>query len=206
MLAMMSFASAMTCPFCPKSPCCSKLVQILRQGETAARLGAAPGGGHGRPWPCRRRNCRRSSPNGSPGAAERLEAARDIDALLDQDMLGDDLEDWLAESSLMRRTFRNVAIIAGHVLLRAARADAASGLIDIRRLADMLAWARPRVAAGRAGAAGDRPRGGRWRGARPSARRGDGGTAARGGNRRRAGGGKHGFLIVAAAATIADSI
>ncbi|HET9018179.1 MAG TPA: DNA ligase-associated DEXH box helicase, partial [Acetobacteraceae bacterium] len=29
------------------------------------------------------------------------------------DMLGDDLEAWLAESSVMRRTFRNVAMIAG---------------------------------------------------------------------------------------------
>ncbi len=33
--------------------------------------------------------------------------------LFDEDMLGDDLEAWLAESTLMKRTFRNVAIIAG---------------------------------------------------------------------------------------------
>ena len=33
--------------------------------------------------------------------------------LFDEDMLGDDLEAWLAESNLMKRTFRNVAIIAG---------------------------------------------------------------------------------------------
>ncbi len=33
--------------------------------------------------------------------------------LFDEDMLGDDLEDWLHESQLMRRTFRNAAIIAG---------------------------------------------------------------------------------------------
>jgi ATP-dependent Lhr-like helicase len=33
--------------------------------------------------------------------------------LFDEDMLGDDLETWLAESSLMRRTFRTVAVIAG---------------------------------------------------------------------------------------------
>ena len=79
-------------------------------------------------------------------------------ALLDEDMLGDDLEAWLAESALMKRTFRTCAIIAGlierrfpgkeksrrevtistdlvydvlrkhqadHILLRAARADAA---------------------------------------------------------------------------------
>ena len=33
--------------------------------------------------------------------------------LFDEDMLGDDLEAWMDESSLMRRTFRNVAVIAG---------------------------------------------------------------------------------------------
>jgi ATP-dependent Lhr-like helicase len=99
-------------------------------------------------------------------------------ALFDQDMLGDDLEAWLAESALMKRTFRNCAIIAGlierrypgkeksrrqmtistdlvydvlrkhqpdHVLLRAARADAASGLLDIRRLGDMLSRIRGRI-------------------------------------------------------------
>jgi ATP-dependent helicase Lhr and Lhr-like helicase len=33
--------------------------------------------------------------------------------LFDEDMLGDDLEAWLAESNLMKRTFRNAAIISG---------------------------------------------------------------------------------------------
>jgi len=33
--------------------------------------------------------------------------------LFDQDMLGDDLEAWMAESSMLRRSFRNVAVIAG---------------------------------------------------------------------------------------------
>jgi ATP-dependent helicase Lhr and Lhr-like helicase len=33
--------------------------------------------------------------------------------LFDEDMLGDDLEAWLAESSLMKRAFRNAAIIGG---------------------------------------------------------------------------------------------
>jgi ATP-dependent Lhr-like helicase len=94
-----------------------------------------------------------------------------LDLLFDSDMLGDDLEAWLAESALMKRTFRNCALISGliarrftdeeksrrqvlfstdliydvlrkhqadHVLLRAARADAASGLLDLRRLGDML--------------------------------------------------------------------
>jgi ATP-dependent Lhr-like helicase len=96
----------------------------------------------------------------------------DLNALFDPDMLGDDLEAWLAESALMKRTFRNCALISGliarrstseeknrrqvlfstdlvydvlrkhqadHVLLRAARADAATGLLDLRRLSDMLA-------------------------------------------------------------------
>ncbi len=45
-------------------------------------------------------------------------AARDMgdapmDALFDQDMLGDDLDAWLADSNLYKRTFRNCAIIAG---------------------------------------------------------------------------------------------
>ncbi len=39
----------------------------------------------------------------------------DLDALFDEDMLGDDLESWLAESALMKRTFRNCAVIAGMI-------------------------------------------------------------------------------------------
>ena len=102
----------------------------------------------------------------------------DFDALFDPDMLGDDLEAWLAESALMKRTFRTCAIISGliarrftgeektrrqvlfstdliydvlrkhqpdHVLLRAARADAATGLLDIRRLSDMLSRIKGRI-------------------------------------------------------------
>jgi len=101
-----------------------------------------------------------------------------LDRLFDQDMLGDDLDAWLAESALMKRTFRNCAIIAGlierrfpgaeksrrqmtistdlvydvlrkhqpdHLLLRAAHADAASGLLDVRRVAEMLARVRERI-------------------------------------------------------------
>lgn len=37
----------------------------------------------------------------------------DIARLFETDMLGDDLEAWMAESSMLRRTFRNVAVIAG---------------------------------------------------------------------------------------------
>jgi ATP-dependent helicase Lhr and Lhr-like helicase len=36
-----------------------------------------------------------------------------LQTLFDEDMLGDDLDAWLAESNLMKRTFRNAAIIAG---------------------------------------------------------------------------------------------
>ncbi|MBI1250266.1 MAG: ligase-associated DNA damage response DEXH box helicase [Alphaproteobacteria bacterium] len=39
----------------------------------------------------------------------------DFAALFDEDMLGDDLDAWLAESALMKRTFRNCAIIAGMI-------------------------------------------------------------------------------------------
>jgi len=42
----------------------------------------------------------------------------DMDALFDQDMLGDDLDSWLAESNLYKRTFRNCAIIAGLIQRR----------------------------------------------------------------------------------------
>ncbi len=48
-----------------------------------------------------------------------LKPAEDIDALFDEDMLGDDLEEWMAESSMLRRTFRNVAVIAGLIEARA---------------------------------------------------------------------------------------
>jgi ATP-dependent Lhr-like helicase len=107
-----------------------------------------------------------------------LKPVRALDQLFDQDMLGDDLEAWMDESSMLRRTFRNVAVIAGlierrlpglektgrqvtfsadliydvlrrhepdHVLLRATRADAAGGLTDIGRLAEMLARIKGRI-------------------------------------------------------------
>jgi ATP-dependent Lhr-like helicase len=37
----------------------------------------------------------------------------DVAKLFEQDLLGDDLESWMAESSMLRRTFRHVAVIAG---------------------------------------------------------------------------------------------
>ncbi|WP_421785629.1 ligase-associated DNA damage response DEXH box helicase [Hyphobacterium sp.] len=98
-------------------------------------------------------------------------ASADMDALFSEDMLGDDLDAWLAESPLMKRTFKNCAIISGlierrlpghektsrqvtfsadliydvlreheqeHILLQAAWRDAATGLLDIRRLGEAL--------------------------------------------------------------------
>ncbi len=101
-----------------------------------------------------------------------------LDDLFDEDMLGDDLDAWLADSYLLKRTFRNCAIIAGliekrhpgqektgrqmtvsadliydvlrthepdHILLQATRADAAVGLLDVRRLGEMLSRIRGRI-------------------------------------------------------------
>lgn len=98
--------------------------------------------------------------------------------LFDEDMLGDDLDAWLAESALMKRTFRLAAVIAGlierrhpgkvksgrqvtistdliydvlrrhdpdHLLLEAAWADAATGLLDIKRLGAFLARIKNRI-------------------------------------------------------------
>jgi ATP-dependent Lhr-like helicase len=111
--------------------------------------------------------------------AQRIERGEfSLATLFDEDMLGDDLEAWLAESALMKRTFRTCAIIAGlierrfpgkeksrrevtistdlvydvlrkhqpdHILLRAARADAATGLLDVRRVGEMLSRIKGRI-------------------------------------------------------------
>ena len=97
-----------------------------------------------------------------------------VEDLFDPDMLGDDLEEWMEGSFMLKRTFRQCAQIAGlvhrkagfgrggemtgrqvtistdliydvlrshepdHILLKATRADAATGLLDVRRLSDML--------------------------------------------------------------------
>ncbi|WP_366554577.1 ligase-associated DNA damage response DEXH box helicase [Aquibaculum sediminis] len=52
-----------------------------------------------------------------------LRPVEDVADLFDQDMLGDDLEEWMAESSLLRRTFRNVAVIAGLIERRVPGAE-----------------------------------------------------------------------------------
>ena len=94
-----------------------------------------------------------------------------LDALFDEDMLGDDLEEWMADSWLLKRTFKQCAVISGliekrhpgqektgrqvtvsadliydvlrshepdHILMRATWADAATGLLDVARVADLL--------------------------------------------------------------------
>jgi ATP-dependent Lhr-like helicase len=47
----------------------------------------------------------------------------DMNALFSEDMLGDDLDSWLAESSLYKRTFRNCAIISGLIERRHPRGE-----------------------------------------------------------------------------------
>lgn len=47
----------------------------------------------------------------------------DMNALFAEDLLGDDLEEWLEESALMKRTFRNCAVIAGLVERRRPGAE-----------------------------------------------------------------------------------
>lgn len=102
----------------------------------------------------------------------------DMDQIFHPDMLGDDLEEWLDESALMKRTFAHCAMISGlihrnlpgseknarqvtfstdliydvlrshepdHILLQATRRDAATGLLDVRRLSDMLARISGRI-------------------------------------------------------------
>ena len=102
----------------------------------------------------------------------------DLEALFQPDMLGDDLEAWLEESFMMKRSFRNCALISGlierrqpgaektgrqvtfstdliydvlrrhqpdHLLLKTARADAASGLLDVGRLGQMLTRIEGRI-------------------------------------------------------------
>jgi ATP-dependent helicase Lhr and Lhr-like helicase len=51
----------------------------------------------------------------------------DFGALFDEDMLGDDLEAWLGESALMKRTFRDCAVIAGMIERRAPGAATKTG-------------------------------------------------------------------------------
>jgi ATP-dependent Lhr-like helicase len=47
----------------------------------------------------------------------------DMNQLFEEDMLGDDLDAWLAESALYKRTFRNCAIISGLIERRSPRGE-----------------------------------------------------------------------------------
>ena len=95
-----------------------------------------------------------------------------LDQLFDEDMLGDDLDAWMADSWLLKRTFKQCAVISGlvekrrpgqektgrqmnistdlvydvlrahepdHILMQATWADAATGLLDVGRVSDLLA-------------------------------------------------------------------
>ena len=101
------------------------------------------------------------------GGTSELESSEFFAQLLSPDMLGGDLEEWLNESSIMRRAFRNCALVAGlverrvfgeakngraltissdliydvlrryepdHILLQAARREAAREMLDLDRL------------------------------------------------------------------------
>ena len=134
-----------------------------------------------RPAPARLRGQRLRHRGLVPAATSARAAAEPgfLDDLFGEDMLGDDLEDWLDESAMMKRTFRDCAVIAGLIerrhpgagedaagrspsrptssttccagtsrttsCCRAARADAATGLLDVRRLGAMLARIRGRI-------------------------------------------------------------
>ncbi len=54
-----------------------------------------------------------------------------LEALFDEDMLGDDLDAWLAESSLMKRSFRNCAIIGGLIERRFPGAEKSGRQVTI---------------------------------------------------------------------------
>ncbi|MBC7767286.1 MAG: ligase-associated DNA damage response DEXH box helicase [Phycisphaerales bacterium] len=51
----------------------------------------------------------------------------DLNALFDEDMLGDDLEAWLAESTLMKSTFSKCAVIAGMINRKLPGAEKKTG-------------------------------------------------------------------------------
>jgi ATP-dependent Lhr-like helicase len=102
----------------------------------------------------------------------------DMGELFQEDMLGDDLDAWLDESFMMKRTFRQCAVLAGliqrrfpgqeksgrqvtfssdliydvlrkhqpdHLLLRCARADAATATLDVARLGRLLQRIKGRI-------------------------------------------------------------
>ncbi|ATQ43618.1 ligase-associated DNA damage response DEXH box helicase [Caulobacter mirabilis] len=102
----------------------------------------------------------------------------DLDALFAEDMLGDDLEAWMDESFMMKRSFKACALISGlierrmpgaeksgrqvtfstdliydvlrrhqpdHLMLRCAREDAATNLIDVARVGRLLSRIKGKI-------------------------------------------------------------
>lgn len=100
-----------------------------------------------------------------------MDPIEQMNVLWDRDLMTDDLQGWLMETPLLKKNFREVAVISGlierrhpgksktgrqvtfssdliydvlhkyqpdHILLEAAHQDAMGGLIDLKRLSDML--------------------------------------------------------------------
>ena len=100
-----------------------------------------------------------------------VEPINEVESLFSEDLMKDDLQEWLMETPLLKKNFRDVAVISGlierrhpgkqktgrqvtfnsdliydvlhkyqpdHILLEAAYQDAMVGLIDLKRLGNML--------------------------------------------------------------------
>ena len=100
-----------------------------------------------------------------------VEPVEEVESLFSEHLMKDDLQEWLMETPLLKKNFRDVAVISGlierrhpgqqktgrqvtfnsdliydvlhkyqpdHILLEAAYKDAMSGLIDLKRLGDMI--------------------------------------------------------------------
>ena len=107
-----------------------------------------------------------------------VEPIEEIESLLSEHLMKDDLQEWLMETPLLKKNFRDVAVISGlierrhpgqqktgrqvtfnsdliydvlhkyqpdHILLEAAYKDAMSGLIDLKRLGDMISRVQGKI-------------------------------------------------------------
>ena len=107
-----------------------------------------------------------------------LEPIESVEGLFDEGLMTEDLQEWLMETPLLKKNFRDVAVISGlierrhpgqqktgrqvtfnsdliydvlnkyqpdHILLQAAHQDAMGGLIDLKRLSNMLVRVRGKI-------------------------------------------------------------
>ena len=107
-----------------------------------------------------------------------LEPIKEVENLFDEGLMKDDLQEWLMETPLLKKNFRDVAVISGlierrhpgqqktgrqvtfnsdliydvlnkyqpdHILLESAQQDAMRGLIDLKRLDDMLVRVQSKI-------------------------------------------------------------